>query len=514
VYSPFLPVLIMCLFTAILFLLPLLHSKSIQRGDVKIFDLGMARELRQEDFVEEDGLYRNMSGMTGTLRYMAPEVWLGNTYNASCDVYSFAVLFWEMMALEGLPFGHIKGQEAFVQSIVEGGLRPPISKQNSTQWPKAVPSIIEKSWSSKWQDRYTMEKISDLLRHELVALRGGDDSGLEHKRRRSTFVFQRESLSSILDDLELSEDDDDAGEEQSPKTPAPSVPTTMNSSSRTPTTTNFRDFMMRSNSRSQGLAIFGAKGKSARSLLTMDGTAQMRTPSRAVSLPTNASTTTTTTTTTNTEEQLARSVSLASGGGIRGTRLSALTRKSLRNSGYSPRNSNSLRSSSGSQRYNGGGGVGFMIGPRDSDTARLSYCGSTNEASGSLDEISEQSDDHSSGSSSDEVEPTEVNNDDDNDAEGEIIQDKHSEDTFGHDSSGKEDETTCAISEGEKSRNDLIQQSNDNSKREDEPTGDIGDKVKSRNEVFEAGFGNSSSSMEDEPIVEGEKVQVGKLNQQ
>jgi hypothetical protein len=424
------------------------YSKSIQRGDVKIFDLGMARELRREDFVEEDGLYRNMSGMTGTLRYMAPEVWLGNTYNASCDVYSFAVLFWEMMALEGLPFGHIKGQEAFVQSIVEGGLRPPISKQNSTQWPKAVPTIIEKSWSSKWQDRYTMEQISELLHHELVALRGGDDSGLEHKRRRSTFVFQRESLSSILDDLELSEDDEDADEEQSSKTPASAVPTTINLSSRSPTTTNFRDIMMRSNSRSQGLAILGAKGKSARSLLTMYGTAQMRTPSRAVSLPTSAISTITSPTTTDTEEQLVRSVSLASGGGIRGTRLSALTRKSLRNIGNSPRNSNSLRSSSGSQRYSGSGGVGSMIGPRHSDTARLSYCGSTNEASGSLDEISEQSDDHSSGSSSDEVESTEENNNNDNSAEGGQIQDQHSEHSFGDDFSGEEDEPTCKIPKG------------------------------------------------------------------
>jgi serine/threonine protein kinase len=43
-------------------------------GIVKIFDFGLAKEL-QESEKGEDGLY-HMTGLTGALRYMAPEVGL------------------------------------------------------------------------------------------------------------------------------------------------------------------------------------------------------------------------------------------------------------------------------------------------------------------------------------------------------------------------------------------------------------------------------------------------------
>jgi serine/threonine protein kinase len=33
---------------------------------------------------------------SGTLRYMAPEVVLGRSYNQSVDVYSFSVLIWQI----------------------------------------------------------------------------------------------------------------------------------------------------------------------------------------------------------------------------------------------------------------------------------------------------------------------------------------------------------------------------------------------------------------------------------
>jgi len=42
------------------------------RGDAKIFDFGLAKELNERDRTE-NGLYK-MSGLTGSRRYMAPEV--------------------------------------------------------------------------------------------------------------------------------------------------------------------------------------------------------------------------------------------------------------------------------------------------------------------------------------------------------------------------------------------------------------------------------------------------------
>jgi serine/threonine protein kinase len=169
----------------------------------------MAKELQKEDFNKADGCYRNMSRMTGTLRYMAPEVWLGQPYNAACDVYSFAIMLWEIMALQ-LPLAKFKGSDEFVKKVVEGGARPCSKKKES--WPKTITNIMQKSWSSNWQERYTMAEISDLLRHELVVgLRGGDDDGIDHQRRRSTFVFCREAIQESLRDLDLSSELMDLG---------------------------------------------------------------------------------------------------------------------------------------------------------------------------------------------------------------------------------------------------------------------------------------------------------------
>lgn len=48
----------------------------------------MAREVRECDEVEGMGAY-NMSGDTGSLRYMAPEVAQNLPYNHKVDVYAF-----------------------------------------------------------------------------------------------------------------------------------------------------------------------------------------------------------------------------------------------------------------------------------------------------------------------------------------------------------------------------------------------------------------------------------------
>jgi len=54
-------------------------------GTLKIFDFGLAKEL-VEDEQNEDGLY-NMTGFTGAVRYMAPEVGLRKPYNHKGELF-------------------------------------------------------------------------------------------------------------------------------------------------------------------------------------------------------------------------------------------------------------------------------------------------------------------------------------------------------------------------------------------------------------------------------------------
>jgi len=68
-------------------------------GRVVLFDFGLcrlwARDPPGED--DEDSL-RTLTGMTGSLRYMAPEVALSARYNHKAEVFSFISLLFELLA--------------------------------------------------------------------------------------------------------------------------------------------------------------------------------------------------------------------------------------------------------------------------------------------------------------------------------------------------------------------------------------------------------------------------------
>jgi serine/threonine protein kinase len=120
------------------------------------------------------------------MRYMAPEVWLGKPYNSSCDVYSFAILLWEMLALE-VPFHSFKSGDSFIKKVLEGEVRPQIKKK----WPAWLKDLLTACWSDDAKSRNTMDAITQILRSGVVFLRGGNDSRSSFSKRRSTFVFNR-----------------------------------------------------------------------------------------------------------------------------------------------------------------------------------------------------------------------------------------------------------------------------------------------------------------------------------
>jgi serine/threonine protein kinase len=158
-------------------------STNLQRGDIKIFDFGLAKELT-EKLRNVDGTY-NLTEMTGSPRYMAPEVANSKPYNATCDSYSFAILLWEMMALKK-PY-EMYTPKSLREKVYNGAhKRPPINEE----WSVPVKLLLKRGWAADLHERSSMGAIVMILRKECVRARGGDDSGLEHNRRRSTFVFR------------------------------------------------------------------------------------------------------------------------------------------------------------------------------------------------------------------------------------------------------------------------------------------------------------------------------------
>lgn len=84
------------------------------RGDVKLFDLGLARMMPPHGDPYNDSF--KMSG-AGSPRYMAPEVMnYGSTYNLKADVYTYGILMWEVLSLHK-PFAFITSKAALVDYV-------------------------------------------------------------------------------------------------------------------------------------------------------------------------------------------------------------------------------------------------------------------------------------------------------------------------------------------------------------------------------------------------------------
>ena len=103
---------------------------------VKLFDFGLSKIVP----IESRG-GKKLTGQTGSLRYMAPEVCLEKPYDESADVYSFAVILWQM-ASHDVPFVGMGGLGGFVERVAKGGLRPPMKKS----FPPSLQSTLASCW--------------------------------------------------------------------------------------------------------------------------------------------------------------------------------------------------------------------------------------------------------------------------------------------------------------------------------------------------------------------------------
>jgi len=153
------------------------------RDDVKLFDFGLAKELTPS-LKLGNNTYK-LTKMTGSPRYMAPEIAVGKPYNETCDCFSFAILLWEILTCE-VPYSH-ENMEYLEQKVWTGPHeRPPMHDDFHTP----MKLLLTHSWGKDFHKRNSMHQNAEILRKELVRVRDGDESGLDQTRRRSTFVFR------------------------------------------------------------------------------------------------------------------------------------------------------------------------------------------------------------------------------------------------------------------------------------------------------------------------------------
>lgn len=110
-----------------------------QNGTVKLFDLGMAREIKEG---------RKLTGNTGSPLYMAPENWMGKSYGVEVDIYSFAYVLWELATLK-VPFeGYTR--EKHTRKIFVDDTRPRVDYRcGSTRMQQLISSCWDRSPKSR-----------------------------------------------------------------------------------------------------------------------------------------------------------------------------------------------------------------------------------------------------------------------------------------------------------------------------------------------------------------------------
>ena len=129
------------------------------KGNLKLMDFGISTCVRRK--VLDSGPYR-MTGCTGSLRYMAKEVFLGRAYNQSVDVYSFGILLWQLLTLS-TPFFKFTRQQ-FSDEVVGKDLRPSLDvvrKSCSSPQVESLLSLMSRCWAPNYSDRPDMREVEE-----------------------------------------------------------------------------------------------------------------------------------------------------------------------------------------------------------------------------------------------------------------------------------------------------------------------------------------------------------------
>merc|ERR1712176_1011239 len=142
------------------------HSK--EESIVQLFDFGTARELPPSIGLGAENEVFNMTQAVGTtFKYRAVEVTLGPHYNCKADVYSWAMVVYEM--LTGLePFWDLS-KKNFVERVINGKERPSMESFSAGG---ELKSIIESAWKDDFFHRHTMSKVCVLVDSVLFAMKG------------------------------------------------------------------------------------------------------------------------------------------------------------------------------------------------------------------------------------------------------------------------------------------------------------------------------------------------------
>ncbi|KAH7429359.1 hypothetical protein KP509_09G043400 [Ceratopteris richardii] len=125
----------------------------LENNHVKVADFGLSKIFRsntRQSYI--------LTGETGSYRYMAPEVFCHKPYDTKVDVFSFAMILYQMIEGES-PLRELAPYEAAKSMAIEG-CRP---KLKSKAYPQQLKELIIKCWSRTKEKRPYFKEILTIL---------------------------------------------------------------------------------------------------------------------------------------------------------------------------------------------------------------------------------------------------------------------------------------------------------------------------------------------------------------
>jgi len=125
---------------------------------VKICDFGLS-------IMKQPSARSRPGGGAGTPVYMAPEIYAGSQYTEKGDIYSFAVMLWQMSTLQE-PYSDFDGSvETLLDQVVYEYQRPPMP---TTGLEPDLVNLIELCWHAKPNIRPSCDQIIEHLNSIIV----------------------------------------------------------------------------------------------------------------------------------------------------------------------------------------------------------------------------------------------------------------------------------------------------------------------------------------------------------
>ncbi|XP_055525446.1 mitogen-activated protein kinase kinase kinase 7 [Wyeomyia smithii] len=114
-----------------------------------------------------------MTNNKGSAAWMAPEVFEGSTYTEKCDVFSWGIILWEVIAREQ-PFRSIENSYAIMWRVHQG-TRPRLIEN----CPKPIERLMIDCWNQNPADRPSMQKVMDIM-NQLCRFFPGENEPIQY----------------------------------------------------------------------------------------------------------------------------------------------------------------------------------------------------------------------------------------------------------------------------------------------------------------------------------------------